>query len=155
MISPYRYFGARSHSMLNFISSKMVIDRLKSIWYTVIYLWRNIATIERIVHPRETRTHANETQFREFSRKHSLVRTGLWLHTTSSSSVSILLLVGEDFSNIPSTYGSRILRTENVRAAKARGVLRMLAITFTFVLFVLAGGKRASGPTFGLPSVEL
>lgn len=122
-------YQRQTHSTLGFISSKIVIDRSKPMMYSYIYG-------ERIVHIRKTRTHANETQFREFSQKRSLVCIGLWLHTISSSSVSILLASARfsDFSNIPSTYGSRILRTENVRAARARGVLRMLAITFTFVL---------------------
>lgn len=48
-----------------------------------------------------------------------------------------------DFSNIPSTYGSRILRAENVRAAKATSVPRMLPITFSLALSSCARGKRA------------
>ena len=53
-----------------------------------------------------------------------------WVDTTSWLGVFILLSSSSmDFSNMPSTYGSRILPTENVRV-EVPSVLRMLPITF-------------------------
>lgn len=106
--------------------------------------------------------HANETQFREFPR--NIRRRHAPGITTAHRRVGDILvrrfhtsmIAGErfsDFSNIPSTYGSRILRTENIRAPpRSPGAcFACYRLPFTFILSVLTGGKRASGPSSGLP----